>query len=108
MHMSITGIYDVTVKTPVGEQHGSLLLHDDNGNLSGALTNPKGTTEFTGGSANDGAVEFTTRIRTPLGRLKAHVTGKVEGDAFTGLAELPLGNAEITGTRSAKAGEVDV
>ena len=97
--MSIQGQYKVTVKTPVGMQEGSLTLVPDGESLSGVLTNPKGDSEFSGGTISGNEVAFDTKIRTPMGRLKAHVTGTVEGDTFTGDAKLPLGVAHIEGVR---------
>ena len=98
--MSVAGTYAVEVKTPVGVQEGSLTLRVVNGALEGSLSNAQGATEFAGGSVGDNEVSFATRIRTPMGKLKAQVTGTVDGDTFTGRARLPLGTAEIHGTRT--------
>lgn len=97
--MAIDGTYKVKVKTPVGEQEGALTLSTAGGTLSGRLDNPKGSTEFSGGTITGNAVAFATKIRTPMGRLKAQVNGTVEGDRFHGTAKLPLGTAEIEGIR---------
>ena len=97
--MSIAGTYEVTVKTPVGEQNGLLTLIVEGNSLNGTLVNPKGSSDFAGGTVNGNEVQFTTKIKTPMGKLKAQVTGKVEGDTFTGTAKLPLGSAQITGSR---------
>jgi hypothetical protein len=98
--MAIDGTYKVKVKTPVGVQEGALTLSTAGGTLSGRLDNAKGSTEFTGGTITGNAVAFATKIRTPMGRLKAQVNGVVEGDHFHGLAKLPLGTAEIDGERA--------
>jgi hypothetical protein len=97
--MSVAGNYKVTVKTPVGPQEGMLTLRVDGDALSGTLNNPKGSSEFTGGTVNGNEVQFAAKIRTPLGRLKASVAGTVEGDRFVGTAKLPLGVAHIEGVR---------
>jgi hypothetical protein len=97
--MSISGTYKVKVSTPVGPQEGSLTLMADGDTLSGALENAKGATEFNGGTVNGNEVQFATKIKTPLGRLKAQVNGKIEGDRFAGTAKLPLGVAKIEGVR---------
>ncbi len=99
MTMSIQGQYDVTVKTPVGTQEGSLRLVVDGDDLSGVLTNPKGASEFSGGTVSGNEVAFETKIRTPMGRLKAQVSGRIDGRKFTGTAKLPLGVAHIEGIR---------
>jgi hypothetical protein len=97
--MSVAGTYEVKVITPVGAQEGTLTLAVEGHSLSGTLTNPKGSSDFTGGEVKDNQVHFTAKIRTPMGRLKGDVTGTVEGDKFTGVARLPLGSAHIEGQR---------
>lgn len=97
--MNVSGKYKLTLKTPVGSQQGSLTLQADGETLNGSLTNALGGSEFKGGSVKGNTVEFDTKVPTPLGRLKAHVTGKVDGDHFSGDAKLPLGTAHIEGKR---------
>lgn len=98
--MTIDGHYNLTLDTPVGRQDGELTLKTEGAALSGALANAGGTTEFSGGTVNGDEVAFDTRIPTPIGRLKAHVTGRLSGDRFTGDAKLPLGSAHIEGVRA--------
>lgn len=98
--MTVDGRYEVQVNTPIGPQHGSLDLVTEGTEVSGVLGTDKGSSEFSGGILTGDAVEFTAKIKTPMGRMKAHVTGTVEGDTFTGTAKLPLGVAHITGTRA--------
>jgi hypothetical protein len=78
-----------------------MTLKADGVSLSGTLVNARGTTEFSGGTVKGDEVEFDTRIQTPIGRLKAHVTGKVEDGHFSGDAKLPLGTAHIEGDKVA-------
>lgn len=97
--MAIAGTYDVTVQTPLGLQVGSLLLRVADGTLSGTLESPKGESEFAGGTVMGNEIQFTARIHTPVGRIKARITGTVDGDKFIGEAKLPLGTAQIEGER---------
>ncbi|MGD2046167.1 MAG: hypothetical protein PVJ80_09690 [Gemmatimonadota bacterium] len=97
--MAIDGHYTLTLDTPLGEQSGELTLKTEGAGLSGSLANSAGTSEFSGGTIDRDEVAFDTRIPTPIGRLKAHVTGKVSGDHFTGDAKLPLGSAHMEGVR---------
>ena len=97
--MSLDGRYRVEVKTPVGVQEGCLTLRVEGNTVSGVLDTPKGSSEFTGGTASGNDVTFDAKIRTPMGRMKAHVMGSVTGNEFTGTAKLPLGTAQIHGVR---------
>lgn len=95
----MTSLFDLTVDTPFGEQQGRLNLDTDSGLLTGWLETSAGRTELLDGSGDEARFEFTTRIRTPMGRMKARVTGQVDGDDLTATARLPLGRAAIRGTR---------
>jgi len=97
--MNIDGQYELTLETPMGKQEGTMKLKTSGSALRGTLANAKGTTEFSGGRVDGDEVAFDTKIPTPIGRLKAHVTGRVTGDRFSGDAKLPLGSAHIEGTR---------
>jgi len=98
--MTVQGHYNVTVHTPFGPQQGALTLEVIGSSLSGRLENPKGASDFSGGTVIGNEVEFTSKIRTPMGRLKAEVFGTVEGDRFTGTGKLPLGTVRIEGQRA--------
>jgi len=98
--MAVPGQYKITVKTPVGVQEGSLTLTINGASLCGRIDNARGSTEFSDGVVNGDEVHFVTKIQTPLGRLKAEISGRVEGDHFTGVAKLPLGVAHIEGVRA--------
>ncbi|MGD2128854.1 MAG: hypothetical protein PVJ33_06895 [Lysobacterales bacterium] len=98
--MNIDGTYKLTLDTPLGNQDGTLTLKTKGAELSGTLVNERGTTEFSGGTVSGETVQFKTKIPTPIGRLKAHVTGRLTADHFTGNAKLPLGSAHIEGVRA--------
>lgn len=97
--MAVQGTYEISVQTPFGEQQGFLELEVNGTSLNGRLTNPKGTFDIDEGSVTGNEVKFKAKIHTPVGRLKAEVSGSVEGDHFRGVARLPLGEAKIEGVR---------
>lgn len=97
--MSVPGTYKVTVKTPLGPQEAKLTFAVDGAALSGAIENVKGRSDFSGGTVSGNEVHFSARISTPIGRVHADISGRVDGDRFTATAKLPLGKAEIEGAR---------
>lgn len=97
--MPIPGTYKITVKTPLGPQEAKLTFVVEGEELSGAIENIKGRSDFSGGTITGDKVHFFARISTPIGRIRAEIDGRVEGDRFTGAAKLPLGKAEIEGLR---------
>lgn len=99
--MTIDGSYLLELHAPTGTQEGRLALRNNDGTLSGTLSNARGQSEFTGGLIEGNHVQFDTKVPTPLGKMKAHVELSVEGDAIRGSAKLPLGHVRIAGTREA-------
>jgi hypothetical protein len=97
--VSVAGTFEVNVKTPVGEKTGILELVVANEVLSGALTGAKGRFDLTDGTVSGGNINFSVNIETPAGKMKAHVTGSVEGDVLTAVAQLPIGLLELSGLR---------
>jgi len=97
--MSVAGTYKVQVKTPLGVREGKMTFVVDGASLKGAFENSAERTEFTDGKVKENTVTFTTKIKTPMGRLKASVTGVVIGTMFSGFVKLPIGSAQIKGTR---------
>jgi hypothetical protein len=95
----VEGTYDIQVHTPMGVQQGILRLFIENGSLCGTIVNAKGSSEFNGGTVSNNSVQFDTKIKTPMGRLKAKITGNIENDMFIGSAKLPLGTAKIEGKK---------
>jgi hypothetical protein len=83
----------------MGVEDGTLKLTFEGDELSGSIENSKGSTEFTGGNVEGNEVQFNTKIKTPMGRLKAKVAGKIENDKITLTAKLPLGTAQIEGNK---------
>ena len=98
--MTIDGDYTLTIDTPMGQQKGTMTIRSNGGKVSGTLSNGIGETDFSDGALDGDAVRFDVRIPTPIGRLRAHVAGRFEGDHFTADAKLPLGHAKIAGDRT--------
>lgn len=100
MKTQIEGTYEIKVHTPMGVENGTLEIRVENQNITGTITNSKGTTEFTDGVLKDNEIQFNSKIKTPMGKLKAHITAKVENNIFEGIAKLPLGSAKIEGKKT--------
>ena len=97
--MSVAGTYKIQVKTPAGLQEGKMTLFVEGDSLTVILDYSAGRSEFKNGKVKGNSVEFTIKINTPFGHLKALVTGVVKGDSFSGIAKLPIGSAMIHGIR---------
>jgi hypothetical protein len=98
--MTIDGIYDITIKTPMGDQKVVLTLKTDGNLLSGTSESPMtGKNEFTGGKVDGNKLEWTDIAKTPMGPLKMDITATIEGDTFKGISKTPFGPANMEGKR---------
>jgi hypothetical protein len=97
--LKVSGSYEIKMHTPVSVEFGILNLTFMDGKLSGSLINRRGANIVTGGTVEGNELNFDTNIRTPMGKLKTHVTATIEDSVITGTAKLPLGSATIEGKK---------
>ena len=98
--MAIDGTYNITIKTPLGDQNVKLTLKTDGDTLTGttesALT---GVNEWTDGRVNGNEITWTENAKTPMGPVTLNMKATVEGDKITGQADSPFGPAPFEGSR---------
>lgn len=97
--MAVDGTFEITVETPMGAQAGKLEFETEGNTLTGSMEGLMGTDPIQNGTVNGEEFEFMVEPKSPMGRLKVTVKGKVEGDELTGQATTPFGPAPITGKR---------
>ena len=97
--MSITGTWNLTLKSPLGDQAAQLDLHDHDGTVQGTLTG-KGDPAALQGLTVDGVnLAFSADADTPVGRMNLAFTGAVTGDTLAGTYSTPFGAFEFSGSR---------
>ena len=98
--MSVDGKWNMTMKTPMGEQSGTLDLKADGGVLTGEMSGATGTVQIEEGKVDGDSVSWNAKITTPM-PMTLEFEGKVEGDALSGNVKLgAFGNAPFSGTRA--------
>jgi len=98
--MSITGTWNLTLNSPLGDQAARLDLHETEGTFQGTLTGKGDPTPLEGLTVNGTDVAFSADADTPVGRLNLSFTGAVAGDGISGKYSTPFGAFEFTGTRA--------
>jgi hypothetical protein len=97
--MSITGTWNLTLKSPLGDQAARLDVHDRDGSIQGTLTG-KGDPAVLQRLTVDGAnLAFSADVDTPVGRMNLAFSGAVAGDALAGTYNTPFGAFEFSGSR---------
>lgn len=93
------GDWKVTMKPPVGPKQDMTAHFETDGTaLSGYLSSPEGSQEFTG-TFEDGHLKFDLHVQQPV-KMTLKYDIAVEGDTLKGKAKLGMmGSAKLTGTR---------
>lgn len=97
--MGADGTWNMTMKTPMGEQAGTLTLSTDGGTLTGTMGGPQAM-ELENGTVDGDNLAWTVNMTSPM-PITIEVTATVDGDAISGEAKLgAFGTAPFSGTRT--------
>lgn len=95
----VTGNYAVSLKTPMGNESGTVTLNESDGKLTGALKALGSRNPITHGKVNGNRFEFSGSIRKMFMRIDYKASGVIEGDKLTATADTKYGQFAINGTR---------
>ena len=98
--MSVTGTWNLTMNSPLGDQAARLDIHDAGGVLQGTLTGKGDPTPVQRLEVNGSNITFAADADTPVGRLNLAFDGAVTGDAIAGKYSTPFGAFDFSGTRA--------
>jgi hypothetical protein len=103
--MAVDGVWNVTMKSPMGNDTGTLELHADGGSLTGRLASSQGSLDIAEGTVDGAKVAFTAQVESPM-KMTLKFAATVDGDAIRGSMKFGvLGKASFTGTRAAPAAD---
>jgi len=97
--MTMDGTYSISVKTPMGNQEGSLIFKSEGSVLTGSSIAGENTSEIQEGTIDGSNFFFIVYMKTPLGKMKAKVNGSVDGNLITGTMKVPIGTMTFDGTK---------
>ena|SRR5437868_4454013 len=98
--MSVDGIWNVAVKTPMGMQRGVLELRVEADQVTGRMTNPLGEMPIENIRIEGDRLFFTMKMTRPVRMTFEHEV-VVEGDRMTGQVKAGfLGSAAFTAERA--------
>jgi hypothetical protein len=97
----LTGKWDATLKTQMGDVPVSVEFAEADGKVTGTIVGPMGPVEFAGTLAGS-AIKLEFVAKTPQGDIPVTMSGELSGDAIlNGKAELGgMGQAEWSAKRS--------
>jgi glycine cleavage system aminomethyltransferase T len=96
---SVAGKYEVEVSSPMGNQSGAFDYKVDGDILTGTATALGKTVEIYDGTVIGNTFTHYMKMKSPMGRMKIRVSGKVKGDNITGEFKMILGAMQFSGVR---------
>ena len=98
--MAVDGKWMLKIKTPMGEQSGTLELKADGASLTGTMSGNMGSVAIENGSVAGEAVKWSAKVTSPM-PITLEFDGKVAGDTLNGNVKLgAFGTSTFTGARA--------
>lgn len=100
--MTVAGTYDVTIKTPMGDQKGTLTVDANGDSFTGSVSSAMmGSMEITDGKVAGNRITWTMDMKVPMPMtLEGEAT--VDGDAISGAVKAgAFGSMALSGARAA-------
>lgn len=99
--MSVAGTYDATVKSPMGNQHGTFTVVDGgDGTFTGQLTGTLGSLDVQDGKIDGNTLTWKMTMVIPM-PMTLDCEATVEGDTLTGSVNAgAFGSMPMTGTKT--------
>ena len=100
--MSVAGTYNVTTKTPMGDQTGQFIINDGgDGSFTGSVSSGMmGTLEVKNGSIDGNTLNWKMDMKVPM-PMELTCTATVDGDAISGEIDTgAFGKMSLAGTRA--------
>ncbi len=90
----VDGTFNISMKMPMGMQEGTITFNPNGDKFTGSIVVFKKTTEMDG-KINGNSFEIDADIKIVLGTTKGHVTGTVDGDNLTTMADTTYGKMPL-------------
>jgi hypothetical protein len=98
--MAVDGKWNLKIKTPMGEQSGTLDLKAEGSTLAGTMSGNMGAVSIENGSVAGDAVKWSAKVTSPM-PITLEFDGKVAGDSISGNVKLgAFGTSTFSGARA--------
>ena len=99
--MSVAGTYNTTVKSPMGDQKGTLTVNPGDGDSwTGTMAGGLGSMDITNGTVNGNTLNWTMDMTVPM-PMTLTCEATVDGDTLTGKVNAgAFGDMPLTGERA--------
>jgi hypothetical protein len=99
--MSVAGTYNTTVKSPMGDQSGTLTVNDNgDGTFSGNMAGGMGSMDIEGGKIDGNTLTWSMNMTVPM-PMTLECEATIDGDTLTGTVNAgAFGAMPVSGTRA--------
>lgn len=99
--MSVAGTYSTTVKSPMGDQSGTLTVNDNgDGTFSGSMAGSLGSMDIQDGTVDGNTISWKMQMVVPM-PMTLDCTATIDGDTLTGSVNAgAFGAMPLSGTRA--------
>jgi hypothetical protein len=96
---AVSGEYEVTIATPIGEQRGTASFVAKDGAFTGRFESPLGAADIADGRVDGESLTWSMEITAPM-KLMLDCQATVDGDALSGTVKAGLfGTMALSGRR---------
>ena len=98
--MSVAGTYSTTVKSPMGDQSGTLTVNDNgDGTFSGSMAGSLGSMDIQDGKVDGNSISWKMQMVVPM-PMTLDCEATIDGDTLTGSVNAgAFGAMPLSGTR---------
>ncbi len=93
------GLYEIAMKTPMGEIKGNLKLVTSGNELSGYIETMGKRNNFSGGRVNGNRFSISGNINVSIANIKYDIQGDVMGNTLNINAKTNMGSFKLQGKR---------
>ena len=97
--VSASGLWNVVIKTPMGDNAVVFDLHVAGAAVEGSIKGPGQTNEIFDGAVDGSTLTWKSKVSSPI-PMQVAFSATVDGDAISGGAKSPFGTAPFSGTRA--------
>ncbi len=96
---AVDGDWDVTIKSPMGDQKAVLTVNSDGGSFPGKMSGGLGSMDIANGTVDGDTLSWGMDMTVPM-PMHLNATATVSGDSMTGEVKAgAFGSMGLTGTR---------
>jgi len=97
---NIDGVWDLTIKTPMGEQTAVMTVSSDGDGFSATADGSLGEIQIEGGKVDGDTISWTMTISKPM-TMDLEGSATIDGDSLTGEVKAGMmGSMPLSGQRS--------